>query len=192
MVRRWGERLSPAARALLHDGDNRVVEVSRFAIPRGLPSMTPHGGATAASDQGSVSLGLIALALHKSLTLGISHWVAAMESALDRRLRRVGMCFQPAGPVLPYHGRRRAMIADVAALYAGVRAHHAPMAALLDHFAETKQQDPTPRWPVDTGREIGRETVVPGPFAAEVSGDADAWPPAFVSMGGDKRPTQIA
>jgi N-acyl amino acid synthase of PEP-CTERM/exosortase system len=42
-----------------------------------------------------------------SIENGITHWCAVMEPTLLRLLTRLGIHFEPIGPMIEYHGRRQ-------------------------------------------------------------------------------------
>ena len=42
-----------------------------------------------------------------SIRNGITHWVAEMEPALIRMLARLGMHWNPLGPIIEFHGKRQ-------------------------------------------------------------------------------------
>ena len=42
-----------------------------------------------------------------SVSNGITHWCAVMEPTLLRLLTRLGIHFEPIGPLIEYHGRRQ-------------------------------------------------------------------------------------
>lgn len=63
-----------------------------------------------------ISLGLFAAILQMSVKHGITHWMAVMEPAQLRLLKRFGVEFDHVGPVLEYHGRRRPAFTESASL----------------------------------------------------------------------------
>ncbi len=63
-----------------------------------------------------ISLGLFAAILQMSVKHGITHWMAVMEPAQLRLLKRFGVEFDHVGPVMEYHGRRRPAFTEAAAL----------------------------------------------------------------------------
>lgn len=68
-----------------------------------------------------ISLGLFAAILRMSVKHGITHWMAVMEPAQLRLLKRFGVEFDHVGPVLEYHGRRRPAFTEAASLIEGIR-----------------------------------------------------------------------
>lgn len=54
-----------------------------------------------------LSLGLIESLVRMSIANGITHWCAVMEPTLLRLLKRLGIHFEPIGPLIEYHGRRQ-------------------------------------------------------------------------------------
>lgn len=108
----------------------RIAEISRMAVSRdfrrrlnedktasGVTDFVCYGD----SENGKralpyISLGLFAAILQMSVRHGITHWVAAMEPALLRMLKRFGVEFDHVGPVLEYHGRRRPAFTEAASM----------------------------------------------------------------------------
>lgn len=77
------ERMEPA----------RTAEISRLVVARS------H------RDCPAVLLRLFRKMYEQSVRRGLTYWLAAMEPALDRRLRRlVGIEFTPVGPSMDYYG----------------------------------------------------------------------------------------
>jgi len=68
-----------------------------------------------------ISLGLFAAILQMSVRHGITHWMAIMEPAQLRLLKRFGVEFDHVGPILEYHGRRRPAFTEAASLIEGIR-----------------------------------------------------------------------
>lgn len=68
-----------------------------------------------------ISLGLFAAILQMSVKHGITHWMAVMEPAQLRLLKRFGVEFDHVGPVLEYHGRRRPAFTEAASLIERMR-----------------------------------------------------------------------
>mgnify|MGYP003663266576 CR=1 FL=1 len=68
-----------------------------------------------------ISLGLFAGILQMSVRHGITHWMAVMEPAQLRLLKRFGVEFDHVGPVMEYHGRRRPAFTEAASLIEGIR-----------------------------------------------------------------------
>lgn len=68
-----------------------------------------------------IILGLFSAILQMSIKHGITHWMAVMEPAQLRLLKRFGVEFDHVGPVLDYHGRRCPAFAEAASLIEGAR-----------------------------------------------------------------------
>ncbi|MEP1216148.1 MAG: PEP-CTERM/exosortase system-associated acyltransferase [Marinobacter sp.] len=68
-----------------------------------------------------ISLGLFSAILQMSVRHGITHWMAVMEPAQLRLLKRFGVEFDHVGPVMEYHGRRRPAFTEAASLIEGIR-----------------------------------------------------------------------
>ncbi|WP_239985796.1 PEP-CTERM/exosortase system-associated acyltransferase [Marinobacter salexigens] len=68
-----------------------------------------------------ISLGLFAAILQMSVKHGITHWMAVMEPAQLRLLKRFGVEFDHVGPIMEYHGRRRPAFTEAASLIEGIR-----------------------------------------------------------------------
>jgi N-acyl amino acid synthase of PEP-CTERM/exosortase system len=51
-------------------------------------------------------MGLLREMYRTSLSVGITHWYAAMERRLAVLIRRYSFDFQPVGPTVSYHGMR--------------------------------------------------------------------------------------
>ena len=58
-------------------------------------------------------LGLIRSCVEMSVREGITHWAAMMEPALLRLLTRLGIHFNPLGPLVDHHGRRQPCWVDL-------------------------------------------------------------------------------
>ncbi|WP_417544120.1 PEP-CTERM/exosortase system-associated acyltransferase [Marinobacter sp.] len=78
-----------------------------------------------------ISLGLFAAILQMSVKHGITHWMAVMEPAQLRLLKRFGVEFDHVGPVLEYHGRRRPAFTEAASLIEGIRKRRPDVWALI-------------------------------------------------------------
>tara|TARA_R110001583_G_scaffold25440_5_gene92044 strand:- start:2144 stop:2947 length:804 start_codon:yes stop_codon:yes gene_type:complete len=68
-----------------------------------------------------ISLGLFAAILQMSVRHNITHWMAVMEPAQLRLLKRFGVEFDHVGPVMEYHGRRRPAFTEAASLIDGIK-----------------------------------------------------------------------
>jgi len=75
---------------------NRVAEVSRLCTSRCASGRQ--------STRKSVALGLYRAIYQASKRHDITHWVAAMEPSLQRRLGSIGVPFKTAGPITDYCG----------------------------------------------------------------------------------------
>ncbi len=114
---------------------NQVAEISRMAVSREFRRRLTEDKAVsgisepayyADSENGKrampfISLGLFAAILQMSVKHGITHWMAVMEPAQLRLLKRFGVEFDHVGPVLEYHGRRRPAFTEAASLIEGMR-----------------------------------------------------------------------
>ncbi|MCM0611810.1 PEP-CTERM/exosortase system-associated acyltransferase [Marinobacter sediminum] len=113
----------------------QVAEISRMAVSRefrrrlneeqsvsGISEMACYKD----SEKGKravpyISLGLFTAILQMSVKHGITHWMAVMEPAQLRLLKRFGVQFDHVGPVLEYHGLRRPAFTEAASLIAGIK-----------------------------------------------------------------------
>jgi N-acyl amino acid synthase of PEP-CTERM/exosortase system len=96
-------RLFPG-QTVLHDPLNRIVEVSRLAIARRHPGC-PHRGAVKRRDaRRHVFEALLKGIYQASKRLQATHWVAATERSLQRRVKRYGFPFRAIGPESDYSG----------------------------------------------------------------------------------------
>jgi N-acyl amino acid synthase of PEP-CTERM/exosortase system len=105
----------------------RTGEISRFSIVKSFRQHTPDRGAEAALTPEEwrkmlfhLPLGLIRSCVEMSAREGITHWAAVMEPALLRLLTRLGIHFNPLGPLVNHHGRRQPCWADLDALLSRV------------------------------------------------------------------------
>lgn len=81
----------------------RTAEISRFAVSK---RYRAEGGMSEPLLRLLLMRGLVAL----SGELGLTHWCALMEPCLLRLLRTTAIHFQPAGPLVEYHGLRQPSI----------------------------------------------------------------------------------
>jgi len=105
---------------------DKTAEISRFAISKEfrkrredtlIPALYENAGA--AGDQRvipHITLGLMQAILRMSIENGMRHLAIVVEPALDRLIRKLGICFTPIGPLIDFHGRRRAHYRDIAGL----------------------------------------------------------------------------
>ena len=95
-----GNRHEAAARK--QEGERRAKDEERQIVPY-------------------ITLGLIGGLVGLSARHGVTHWCAAMEYTLLRRLTRLGIYFQHVGPLVEFHGRRQPCVADLDNLLLGVK-----------------------------------------------------------------------
>jgi N-acyl amino acid synthase of PEP-CTERM/exosortase system len=110
------------------------AEVSRFAISKTIRKMAEHPMVTATGRDGktpagktikcSITLGLMRATVQMSLAYGITDWFAVMEPSLLRLLCRFGICFEPIGPLVEYHGFRQPCHINLETLLETVRREH--------------------------------------------------------------------
>lgn len=96
----------------------KTGEISRFAISKQfrkraedtlIPALyEPSGKPGDIRVIPHITLGLMQAILQMSLENNITHLVIAVEPALDRLIRKLGIVFTPIGPLFDYHGKRRA------------------------------------------------------------------------------------
>ena len=113
----------------------QIAEISRMAVSREFRRRLNEDESDAGisdfvcysdSENGKrampyISLGLFAGILQMSVKHGITHWMAVMEPAQLRLLKRFGVEFDHVGPVMEYHGRRRPAFTEAASLIEGIR-----------------------------------------------------------------------
>ena len=113
----------------------RMAEVSRFCISKEFRRRLGDGSVVGGEVSDSVemsadderrilphlSLGLIETLVRMSVENGITHWCAVMEPTLLRLLTRLGIHFEPIGPLIEYHGRRQPCYAPLEVLLPRVR-----------------------------------------------------------------------
>jgi len=123
MSRRAKEAIARARR-------DEIAEISRMAVSREFRKrLNEDKSVTGVSEQASyadsdngkravpyISLGLFAAILEMSVKHGITHWMAVMEPAQLRLLKRFGVEFDHVGPLLEYHGLRRPAFTEAASL----------------------------------------------------------------------------
>ncbi|QCF27024.1 PEP-CTERM/exosortase system-associated acyltransferase [Hydrocarboniclastica marina] len=130
------EALTPAGRHVLRSTPRaQVAELSRFAVSREFRRRlgeldTPSGASDRIRyiDQADghrnlpyITLGLFAAIVRLSDLHGITHWMAVMEPALLRLLQRFGIRFKHVGHIVNYHGRRKPVFDEAAAVLEGIR-----------------------------------------------------------------------
>ncbi|GGC73051.1 PEP-CTERM/exosortase system-associated acyltransferase [Marinobacter halophilus] len=113
----------------------QVAEISRMAVSREFRRRLNEDQSSSGSsdfvcysdsENGKrampyISLGLFSAILQMSVRHGITHWMAVMEPAQLRLLKRFGVEFDHVGPVMEYHGRRRPAFTEAASLIEGIR-----------------------------------------------------------------------
>ena len=67
-----------------------------------------------------ISLGLFAAILRMSVKHDITHWMAVMEPAQLRLLKRFGVEFDHVGPLMEFHGLRRPAFTEAVSLIDGI------------------------------------------------------------------------
>ncbi|BES70234.1 hypothetical protein RE428_12520 [Marinobacter nanhaiticus D15-8W] len=111
-----------------------MAEISRMAVSREFRRrLNEYESPTGVTDESSyadaeggrrampyISLGLFAAILRMSVKHGITHWMAVMEPAQLRLLKRFGVEFDHVGPVMEYHGLRRPAFTEAASLIDGI------------------------------------------------------------------------
>jgi N-acyl amino acid synthase of PEP-CTERM/exosortase system len=107
----------------------RTAEVSRFSIVRSFRHHTPNQGFEAQLSPEEwrrmlfhLPLGLIRSCVEMSVRERMTHWAAVMEPALLRLLTRLGIHFNPLGPLVEYHGRRQPCWVDLGVMLDRVHA----------------------------------------------------------------------
>jgi N-acyl amino acid synthase of PEP-CTERM/exosortase system len=110
---------------------DRTTEISRFAISKEFRQRAGDESYGRAYDPGELdgrrviphmTLGLMGLAVRESRAAGADYICAIMEPTLIRLLSRVGIEWQPVGPLLEYHGLRQPSIARLGDVLAHVEA----------------------------------------------------------------------
>lgn len=96
-----------------------MAEVSRFSISKGFRKRRtdgrypdehapePREGGEERRVIPHMTLGLIESLVRMSVQNRITYWCAVMEPTLLRLLSRLGIYFDPIGPLVDYHGRRQ-------------------------------------------------------------------------------------
>lgn len=111
-----------------------IAEISRMAVSREFRRrLNEHESPTGVTDQTLyadaesgrrampyISLGLFAAILRMSVKHNITHWMAVMEPAQLRLLKRFGVEFDHVGPVMEFHGLRRPAFTEAASLINGI------------------------------------------------------------------------
>lgn len=111
-----------------------VAEISRMAVSREFRRrLNETESPTGVTDQSCyadaeggrrampyISLGLFAAILRMSVKHNITHWMAVMEPAQLRLLKRFGVEFDHVGPLMEFHGLRRPAFTEAASLINGI------------------------------------------------------------------------
>ena len=92
-------------------------EVSRFALSKDRRLGMEQAGCL-------MRLALVQGLIQASDEAGLTHWCAVMERSLLRLLRTTGIHFQPAGPMIEYHGMRQPATCDIDVMLDRVRQEH--------------------------------------------------------------------
>ena len=112
-----------------------MAEVSRFCISKefrrrlgdgtSVVGQESDGMEMSADDERRIlphlSLGLIESLVRMSIENKVTHWCAVMEPTLLRLLTRLGIHFDPIGPIVEYHGRRQPCFIPLAVLLPRVK-----------------------------------------------------------------------
>ncbi|SFM70418.1 PEP-CTERM/exosortase system-associated acyltransferase [Marinobacter pelagius] len=130
------DRMDQRARdAIARAPRKQIAEISRMAVSREFRRRLNEGkfpagvsdlACYADTENGKravpyISLGLFAAILRMSVKHRITHWMAVMEPAQLRLLKRFGVEFDHVGPVLEYHGLRRPAFTEAASLIEGIK-----------------------------------------------------------------------
>lgn len=111
-----------------------MAEISRMAVSREFRRrLNEQESPTGVTDQSCyadaeggrrampyISLGLFAAILRMSVKHNVTHWMAVMEPAQLRLLKRFGVEFDHVGPVMEFHGLRRPAFTEAASLINGI------------------------------------------------------------------------
>lgn len=168
-----GKMSANAQKALAAVPRHKVAEMSRLAVSRDFrrrvnENQTTSGISDFASytdeDGGQrampyISLGLFAAIVKMSVENGITHWLAVMEPTLLRLLKRYGISFEHVGPVVEYHGRRKPVFTEAAALLDGIRRQRPDVWTLITENGRYLPERPA---------KAARKPLVPAPVAARV------------------------
>ena len=95
-------------------------EVSRFALSKDRRLGMEQAGCL-------MRLALVQGLIQATDEAGLTHWCAVMERGLLRLLRTHAIHFQPAGPMVEYHGMRQPATCEVDAMLDRVRQEHGPV-----------------------------------------------------------------
>ncbi|MBU2955592.1 PEP-CTERM/exosortase system-associated acyltransferase [Marinobacter sp. F3R08] len=131
--------------AIAKTNRNKIAEISRMAVSREFRKRLNEDKTTSGvSEEASysdaengkravpyISLGLFAAILEMSVRHGITHWMAVMEPAQLRLLKRFGVEFDHVGPVLEYHGLRRPAFTEASSLIDRIKARRPDVWSLI-------------------------------------------------------------
>jgi N-acyl amino acid synthase of PEP-CTERM/exosortase system len=109
---------------------NRLAEISRLAVSkefrkRAVDSLIYNDGhlesveaARKDADERRkhefyIIMGLYVCMYRESAALGLTHWYGLMAKGLRILLKRMNIHFQPIGPEIDHHGRRRPYLGDI-------------------------------------------------------------------------------
>lgn len=145
----------------------QIAEISRMAVSREFRRrLNEDDSASGISDFACysdaengkrampyISLGLFSAILQMSVRHGITHWMAVMEPAQLRLLKRFGVEFDHVGPVMEYHGRRRPAFTEAASLIEGIRKRRPDVWSLITDGGRYLPAKP------DTGYKVNEREV---------------------------------
>ena len=107
-----------------------TAEISRFTISKDFRKRREDGLLPAVYEVSGrpgdqrviphIALGLMQSVLRMSIENDITHLCMLIEPALDRLVRKLGLYFTPVGPIVQYHGRRRAYYCENIAMAADI------------------------------------------------------------------------
>ena len=112
------------ASAFSHLPLHTTGEVSRFALSKD----RRHGMEAAGC---LMRLALVQGLVRASDEAGLTHWCAIMERSLLRLLRTTAIHFQPAGPMVEYHGMRQPATCELDTMLGRVHDENRPVWNLL-------------------------------------------------------------
>ncbi|MDF0752149.1 PEP-CTERM/exosortase system-associated acyltransferase [Marinobacter sp. 71-i] len=141
----------------------QVAEISRMAVSREFRRrLNEDESASGTSDfvcysdaengkraMPYISLGLFSAILQMSVRYGITHWMAVMEPAQLRLLKRFGVEFDHVGPVIEYHGRRRPAFTEAASLIDGIKRRRPDVWSLITDDGRYLPAKPTTNYKAD-------------------------------------------
>jgi len=112
-----------------------TAEISRFAVSKqfrrratdricadyALVERPPVGDGHDRRVFPHITLGLMKAIVQMSWRHGTTHWSAVMDPALLRLIGRIGLNFEPLGPLVDYHGVRQPCHGEASEVLAGLR-----------------------------------------------------------------------